>query len=256
MTALFEILTQNRWLLALAGAHFVLYAIPAWGIVAWRAVRRRLTGAEAVVLVSFAGCVVLEIIQLSLNARKLFGTGSLWGYARYFGSLAPLLWIWVAAALAALWRLGHKRVRLAARVAVVAALGYLFYGQNLCYFRDQAEMGPGEDAWVAARKIAPVIKRDYKGPPRRPRFRHTGVEYFSARRPVVFSNIGAAAWEVRGACEGPRPGKYPYREDYLFMRVGEGYNGKTTFKKSDYDFVAQVDGIFSEWVLLRRKRMW
>lgn len=256
MMWLFKTLTQNAWLLAFIGAHFIFFSVPAWGVIAARIGLRRIRRGELLLLSCFVLCVGVEIFQLVMNGRRAFGTGSLWGYARYFGAIGPLLWVWAAVGLALVWRLGRGYWRLAIRAGVVLGLMWLFYGQTFCYLRDECTCSGGADAWVAAKRVAPIIKADYKGPKTNAHPGYTGIDYFTAARPIVFSNIGAAAWEVRGACEGVRHGfRHWVKEDYLFVRVGEGYYGKLQFSGADYDFVTKVDGLFCEWVLLRRKNV-
>lgn len=256
MQTIFQCVTQNAWLLAFVGAHFVYYALPAWAVLAVRLGARRVRKGELLLLVSFLICVGLEIIQLATNGKRAFGTGSIWGYARYFGALAPLLWVWAAVLLAFLWQLGTGCGRFALRLGVIAVVAWVFHEQCYGFFAEQFTCSAGEDAWVAAKRVAPIIKADYKGP-KRTAVRYTGIDYFTAARPLVYSQIGAAAWEVRGASEGVRHGFRPWvKEDYLFLRVGEGYFGKTKFLGSEYDFVAKVNGICCEWWLLRRKGRW
>ena len=253
MAWLFSVLTGEPWLLAFVGAHFILYSIPAWGIVLGRLATLRLRGREALVLAVFVGSLALEIFQLCAERGESFTRRELWGLGRYFGAMAPLLWLWLAAGLGWLWGRFRGAAAWLVRLAVVAGLGYLFVAQTATMLYDfhVDKEDSGVDAWAAAKAVAPIIRQDYKGPARGT-FRKTPGEYHSSRRPVVFSQWEAAAWEVRGASEGPNR-RFPGKEDYVFARVGEGYYGKTDFSSKEYEPVARVEGTSYYWVLLRRR---
>ena len=245
--------------IVLVGAYFVVFAPFAWLGLGGRLFSGRFKRGEWIVLVVFVLCVALEWIQYATKGRigafAPLTQGDTWGLVRYFGTFAPLLWLWLAWLLSRVWKCGQGKIRLVVRMLIVGTLGWLGYSQCFSYFKDQMTASNAEDVWLAAKRVAPIIKADYKGPARRTKWKNWG-EYHSLNRPAVFGGWGAAAWEVRGSSESPNRGVWPGFEDYLFVRVGEGYYGKTKFEAKKYDYVAKVNGLFAEWVLLRRKGAW
>ena len=111
------------------------------------------------------------------------------------------------------------------------------------------------DVLVAAKRAAKVIKADYRGPARQEKRIYSAHEYYTTRRPVVFSNFAAVAWLLRGQSEGAEAasGWCPYPDDYLFIRVGSGYGRIGKVDPEQYDFVGRIGGVGTEWRLFRRK---
>ena len=243
----------------LIGAYYVLFSPISWGALVGRICARKFTRGEIVAIAFFAVCVVLEWIEYSTKGRlsgalSLTG-GETWGLVRYFGTFAPILWLWLAWLLAKLWSVRARWPRYVLRLLVIGALGYVVWFENIAYFHDQMTFSNAEDVWTAAKAVAPIIKADYKGPAKR-RFWPSWGEYHGVNRPCVFGGWGAAAWEAGGSSEGANRKDYPGKEDYLFVRAGEGYYGQTKFEHKKYKIVAKVDGVFGEWYLLRRKGAW
>lgn len=248
---------QLRTEMALAGAHFIVYALPAWAIVLVRLATGRAGRGEHILFAFFAGALLLEMLQLGVDGFQFSGSKT-WGLPRYFGVFAPLLWIWLAFALSRAWNaFAGNKWRIAVRGAIVACLVWVLACQNIMALRRFYCSGARHDAVVAARRIAPVIRADYKGPARQPVRKTTLAEYCSTRRPVVFGDFSAAAWMVRGQSEGALQGKglCPYPDDYLFIRVGSGYGGQNIVDSRKYDYVCSVrGGLGTEWRLFRRKQ--
>lgn len=242
--------------MALAGAHFILYAIPAWVVVFVRLVMRRMGKGELLLFLLFAGALSLEILQLSVDGFQFSGNET-WGLPRYFGVFAPLLWIWVAIALSKAWCMLSGWRRIALRGTIVVGLAWVLASQNVMTLRKLYGSGARYDAVVAAWRIAPVIRADYKGPKRQSVRKTTLAEYFTSKRPVVFGDFAAAAWMVRGQSEGALQGRglCPYESDYLFVRVGSGYGGQNVIDSSKYRYVHSVrGGLGTEWRLFRRRQ--
>lgn len=242
--------------MALAGAHFILYALPAWVVAVVRLATRRTGKGELLLFALFVGALSLEILQLSVDGFQFSGDDT-WGLPRYFGVFAPLLWIWAALVLSRVWCMFQGWRRIALRGAVVVALAWVLVSQNVMALRRFYGSGARHDAVVAARRIAPVIRADYKGPKRQTVRKTTLAEYFSSKRPVVFGDFAAAAWMVRGQSEGALQGRglCPYESDYLFVRVGSGYGGQNVIDSSKYSYVRSVrGGLGAEWRLFRRRQ--
>ena len=241
--------------LAVVGAHFLFYSLLAWCVLLARAVSGRFSVLEWMLFALFGGCLILESIQLAVGGFRLFGEET-WGFSRYFGVFAPLLWVWAAYAVAEIWSYAHGWRRMAARGGVAAALLWIFVSQNLCSVSAFYNDGARYDAVVAAKRIERTIRCDYAGPRRQKKAKRTLREYYTTLRPVVFGDFAAAAWQVRGQSEGALQGegKCPYPDDYLFVRVGSGYGGIETVDTRLYDYVRSVrGGLGSEWRLFRRK---
>ena len=259
MESLLNTFMGNPLGLALAGAHYLHFALPAWVVLVARMLRRRLSRLEWIVFAIFSTLIVLEAIELSVDGSFLHH--ELWGVARYFGVFAPLLWLWAAKAAADIWfaPVGSRAVRVALRVAVAAGLLYVAVFGNVLSIADVLANGSGREAMAAARNVAPKIRADYAGPARQGVVRRVGNEYFTARRPVVFGPFAAAAWAVRGQSEGAienmTPSRCPYRPDYLFVCLGR--RGQTDFTvdidEKLYDYVTGVPGKKTVWGLFRRK---
>lgn len=240
---------------ALGGAHFLIYALPAWAVLLVRLAMGRMGRRELGLFAIFTGALLLEGLQLAVDGFSFFD-GEAWGFPRYFGVFAPLLWLWAAWSLAALWNVSSGWRRGLVRSAVVVALGWVFISQGVMSLEAFYRKGARHDALVAAERIAPTIRDDYRGPKRQAESKRILAEYFTTRRPVVFGDFAAAAWMVRGQSEGAIQGRglCPYPDDYLFIRVGSGYGGMNTVDSRLYDYVRSVrGGLGAEWRLFRRK---
>ena len=253
MDGLMDLLNMSPTLMALLGAHFIVYAPLGWAFALIRLCRRLMSRREVLVFAAFVVAILAEGVLLHLN-RSWFSRRSTWGLPRYFGVFAPLLWIWVAKAVSDLWGIGGPRgVRLACRAAICLFLAWITVGvagRNYRMFYTESGM---YDVQVAAERIAPVIRADYRGPSVQTEVKRKRNEYFTSRRPVVFSDMGAAAWLVRGQSEGPMQRGCPYADDYLFIRVGSGYRNIEEVDSKAYDYVCDVPGNGTTWRLFRRK---
>ena len=262
MSDLLSYLMTHNGAIAVLSAYFVPYALPAWGVVLYRLVRCKMSREEGLVLELFALGAFVELFQLMFEGGRYHPLGSLdfRSLHRYLGTLAPLLWIWLAGLAASAWKMPNRGARIVLRAAVVALCcweGYSAVCQNL---RNNAVALSARDALEAARQVAPVIRGDYAGPERHEKFKFCMNEYLTNRRPAVFDNLGVAAWAVNGQSEGPNRGNYPYPEDYLFVQAGQPYlcgrgqkevRDPATDKR--YEYVTSVRGTFREWQLYRRK---
>lgn len=243
---------------ALIGAHYVPFAAIGWGVFAVRAVRRRCSAREWLLFGVFSIAIAVEGVQLFADRRDFFN-GDTWGLPRYFGVFAPLLWMWTAWAASAIWNaVRNPYAKWTLRTLVALSLAWIFVSQNIMTIADVYRSGAHPDAAIAAKRIAEVIRSDYAGPARQERPRRVMGEYFTTRRPVVFSDFAAAAWEVRGQSEGAiqSTGLCPYPDDYLFIRVGSGYGNIETVDSTKYDYVTTVRGqdeLGTKWRLFRRK---
>ena len=241
------------------GAHFAWYSLAAWATVLVRAVCGRFSRREWLLFAFFTVALFAEWLQLFVDGFKFSGANT-YGLARYFGVYAPLLWIWAAKSLAWLWTACRSRTLPAARrIAAAGCLGIAAvwlgvvaadsYGDLADFYRHSAT----HDVKVAAERIADTIRADYAGPARQEKGNRVIHDYFSTRRPVVFSFMSAAAWQVRGQAEGANMNRCPYPDDYLFIRVGSGYGSIDRVNPAVYDYVASVEGDGSVWRLFRRK---
>lgn len=255
MDALLTWLVGRPIPLSLAGAHFLPFSLLAWVVVLGRAVMGRFSRREWALFAVFLCCYALEALQLKAAGFKFQGD-DIYGLARYFGVLAPILWIWAAWSLASVWDAASGGWRaLACRSAVVAAVLWIVVSQNYGQLVSAYRTGAIPDVSVACAKAARAIQYDYAGPERQEHPKRVIQEYYSSRRPVVFSDFGAAAWALRGQSEGAiqSSGYCPYPDDYLFIRVGSGYGKIETVDARQYDYVGTVRGLGTEWRLFRRK---
>ena len=238
-----------------AGSHFVVYALIAWVAFAICLARRRMTRKGLLVVAIFAIAVGIEAFQLALDS--FFKRPNILGLTRYVGVFAPILWVWTGWAFVTMWRLkGPCAMRIAARLAVIAVIVWTFASQTVHGIDSQYHESARADVEVAAEKAARFIRYDYAGPERQDRERRTLKEYYTTRRPVVFSDLSAVAWLLRGQSEGAipgRPGCCPYQDDYLFIRIGTGYGEIGEVDSGKYDYVTSIPGLGYEWRLFRRK---
>lgn len=238
----------------LVGAHFVVYSAVAWLIVFVRALAGRFSRKEWLVLGLFVLALALEAFQLLADGSRFLSRRSTWGLPRYFGVYAPILWLWAAKVLGDLWSVSARPLpRFLCRLGIVAALLWVVGQVLVLDFRRLYRTSGAHDVQVAAERIAPIIRADYAGPRRQAEVRRRRGEYFTANRPVVFSDMAAAAWTVRGQSEGPLMKGFPYLDDYLFVRVGSGYGKIETVDARQYDYVCDVSGEGTVWRLFRRK---
>jgi len=248
---------HTPWSVALFFGHFFPYAVVAVAYVAVRALRRKVTRKEWLLLFVFMALVVAEIVQLCAEGGGIgsFSRHEVWGLPRYFSSFSPLLWCWTAGALAFFLTMPCSRIiRRIVAFAIVAFLAFVLFNENIRYFSHEMNHGESADAMVAARRIAPVIRRDYAGPGRYAEFPYQKQEYFTSRRPVVFGNYGAAALAVRGQSEGANLGIYPYPPDYIFLNMNSGgYRGGAKLNPDDFEPISETRGMSCRWVLFRRK---
>lgn len=254
MRFVFEYALGSPVAMMLLGAHYVVYSVFAWAIVLLRALTGRFSKGEWVLLAVFALAIALEWAELAIDCGR-FDYGHTYGLPRYFGTYAPLLWIWAAKALADLWSVFRRRPAAAwtVRTAIIALLGWMLVDQSILPLSDAKTDSARYDVECAARAIAPIIRSDYAGPARQIRSNRVTSDYYSTRRPVVFSDMSAAAWMVRGQSEGAAQRGCPYPDDYLFVRVGTGYRNRERVDPAVYDYVASVRGDGTVWRLFRRK---
>lgn len=247
---------ENPWVSAFTVAHYMYYAFFAWGVILVRLAMRRFTRAEYLLLAVFLAGIALQILQFSFEGGKYTSFAQLDSSSdqRYFGSMAAGLWAWAAVGLADLCRI-RGVAGWVFRMATIAAVCVVLFVETVPYLTHMYKYGFGRDAMVAAERIAPKIKADYAGPSRYGDIKYSLKEYYTANRPVVFSNFGAAAWAVRGQAEGPNWGIYPNPPDYLFMNMSKGgyAQGGRRFKPADFELVAETRGTVCRWKLFRRK---
>jgi len=256
-----EILTFSRstpLAVALFGAHFIVYAVVAWATLVPRFFAAKMKSRELALLEAWLLLLLLELLQVAYHGGSVT-SGSTLGLPRYFGVFAPILWLWLAWALARLWDFklrANNFVRWAPKAAVVAIVAILF---STCFVRElqvvYSRLTP-KDVVSAATGISRIIARDYAGPRRQTESRRTIEEYFTDRRPVVFSDYGYAARLLHGQSEGPLPntGACPYPDDYLFFRQRTGYGDVKQVDPNVYDHVTDVKTSLGQiWRLYRRK---
>jgi len=240
---------QNAFGVALLGAHFIFYAVPAWLVLTGRLFSLKMKAREWLLAGIWVLCLALELVQY-LGSRPNSLT-DVWGLPRYFGTFAPLLWAWLAWALAFVW----KR-HWAGKFLVAGAFGALAWFITVPEIRRAFDQPTRADVASAARRIEQTIRHDYAGPRRQTDVRRTVDDYISANRPVVFSDFGYAAWRLRGQSEGAIPGMAasPYPDDYLFFRTATGYAGRKAVDPREYDLVKKIRSALGyEWQLYRRK---
>lgn len=254
----------------LLGAHFLLYSLIAWPVLIGRVVCGRFSQRETALFAFFAGFILLEWLQLFVDGSHFRGQ-DVWGLPRYFGAFAPILWIWVAKALAWLWTVPRQRmVRGAVRLAIAASLGWVFVAQGVLALADAYLSGARADAEIVADAASEIILADYAGPSRQGDPKRSRGEYFTSRRPVVFSDFaGLAAWKVRGQSESPTPKACPYQPDYVLRRASadpkDGTASINLKNRRNFDFMTTIrglrglgpefdpDGEGCVWFLFRRK---
>lgn len=254
MDSLFVYFNSTPVRIALFGAYNVIFAFIAYVSVVRLAVFRRLDRERMLLLLALAVCVGAEWFQLAMQfSKKSFSDYPTWGIPRYFGVIAPLFWIFAAKLLADLlaWRKG----RIIVGLSLAAGFGWFAFQAYFCELPAMYREGARADVMAAAKRAAKVIKADYRGPARQEQLKFSVNEYYSTRRPVVFSNFAAVAWLLRGQSEGAEAasGWCPYPDDYLFIRVGSGYGRIGKVDPEKYDFVGSIEGIGTEWRLFRRK---
>ncbi len=253
-----ETATGTPAAIALVGAHFLPFSLVSWAVLLVRIVRGRFRKGEWILLGIFLIAIFTQAAQLFADRKDFFDTDT-WGMPRYFGVYAPLLWIWGACGLAEMWSAAKKPwLKWPLRAVLALALGWVLVSQNILAIADVYRIGAFPDVKIASKKIAEVIKADYAGPERQAKPRRVMGEYYTSRRPVVFSDFAAAAWEVRGQSEGAiqSTGACPYPDDYLFIRVGSGYGNISEVNSKVYDYVGSVRGqkeLGTIWRLFRRK---
>lgn len=254
MDSLFAYFNSTPVLIALFGAYNVVIAFAAYASIISLGVRRRFGRGELLLLLVLLACVGGEWLQLSVQMTEGgFSDIPTWGIPRYFGVFAPLVWIFAAQFAADLF--ACKKTRVIAGLAVAAMFGWFglqsYFVELPAMYRD----GARADVVVAAKRAAKVIKADYRGPSRQTERLFSEIEYYTTRRPVVFSDFAAVAWLLRGQSEGAVAvsGWCPYPDDYLFIRVGSGYGKLGKVDSSQYDFVGSIGGVGTEWRLFRRK---
>lgn len=247
---------ENPWVSAFTMAHYMYYAFFAWAVILFRLFTRRFSRSEYLLLAIFLLGIALQILQLTFEGGKYkpFSQMDSSSDQRYFGALAICLWAWAAVGLAELCRL-KGAFGAVFKALSIAAVATVLCVETIPYMKNMYVFGFGRDAMVAAERIAPKIRADYAGPSRHAHIKYSLKEYYTANRPVVFSNFGAAAWAVRGQAEGPNWGIYPYAPDYLFMNMTRGgyAQGGRRFNPDDFDFVAETRGTVCRWKLFRRK---
>jgi len=240
---------QNAFGVALLGAHFIFYAAPAWLVLTGRLCSLKMKPRERILAGAWLLCLALEFVQFSYSRGN--DLSDVWGLPRYVGTFAPLLWAWLAGALAFAW----KR-HWVGKLLVVTAAAALVWGITVPEYRRAFDQPTRADVESAATRIERTIRHDYAGPRRQGEVRPTANDYITANRPVVFSEFGYAAWLLRGQSEGAIPGKgaSPYPDDYLFFRTATGYAGRKAVDPRQYDFVKKIRSALGyEWQLYRRK---
>lgn len=223
---------------------FLPYALVAWAVVAVRMATGRFRRVEWLLLALLVGHHVLEVTQLTVGDGALRHLPD-----RYFGPVAPLLWVWTAYGLVWLWRWRKDGWRWLARAAVAAFVLEVASYELVARLSRECRRGSARDALVAGEAMAPILREDYKGPARHQGFRYVTHEYYTSRRPVVLGDYAAAAWAVRG--QGALSDfAYPLPEDYIVKRVDKAFREPPADR---YRFVAEVSGTRYKWRLYRRK---
>lgn len=247
---------ENRIFQALVHSHYLYYAVFAYAVLFVRVALRQVTRREGLLACCFFLGIALEILQLSFDSgQKInFLAMETASFQRYFGCMAPLLWVWGAYGIFRIFAVSG-RIGVGLKTLVLAGLLFVVVGDSAPFFYEFYTRGFGEDALVAAQRISKVIRKDYAGERRQKDMKYSVKEYFTANRPVVFSNFGLAALMVNGQAEGPNHGIYPYPPDYLFynMTCGGYAQNRKRFKPDDYEFVYETRGRICRWVLFRRK---
>lgn len=251
LTRMFELARTSPVFVALFGAHFPFYAALAWLVLAVRLVLwKKMSPCERALAGIWFGCLALEAAQV-FYSKRVTSADETWGLLRYFGTFAPLLWLWLAKLLADVWK-----THWAAKAVIVAALSWFAVQVSYGHVAQIYQQLTRQDVASAARRIARTIQRDYAGPRQQEKAIRTPNEYFTTARPVVFSDFGYAAWLVGGQSEGAIPGSglSPYPDDYLFFRTSTGYGGRRAIDPKVYELVTTIhSSVGCEWRLYRRK---
>lgn len=238
---------------ALIDAHFVPYALLAFGVIGIRLVGRKMRGSEYLFLLVIGLLFVVEGEQLFVSRRTISNV-FVAAAARYFGVLSPFLWIFAAKGVSYAW--GHRKafVRWPGRVLIVVGLAFVFLVLNVAQLVVYRTQSTAYDTAVAVEQIAPIIKADYMGPARQPSVKRSLLEYFTGKRPLISSPFAAAGWAVRGDACGATEVACPYQEDYLFLPMGGNYNGIEEVDSKIFIYVAHVrGGLGTTWALFRRR---
>lgn len=222
---------------------FLPYALVAWAVIGVRLFAGQFRRVEWLLLALLVGHHALEVAQL------VVGDGALRHLPdRYFGPVAPLLWVWTAYGLVWLWRWRADGWRWLARAVVVGLVVEVAGYELVARLSREYRRGSARDAMVAAEAMAPLIRADYQGPARHERFPYVTREYYTARRPAVLSAYAAAAWAVRG--QGALADfHYPLPEDYIATRVDAHFRAPPAAR---YRLVGEVRGTRYPWRLYRR----
>lgn len=172
---------------------FLPYALVAWGVIVMRIATHRFQRVEWLLLALLLGHHLLEVVQLVAGDGELQHLPD-----RYFGPVAPLLWLWTAYGLVWLWQWRKDGWRWFFRLLAIAFLLEVAGYEGGKKFVKEYRRGAARDALVAGEAMAPLIRADYQGPARHSTFRYVSREYYTSRRPVVLGPYAAAAWAVRG----------------------------------------------------------
>lgn len=222
---------------------FLPYALVAWGVIVVRIATHRFQRVEWLLLALLLGHHLLEVAQLIAGDGELRHLPD-----RYFGPVAPLLWLWTAYGLVWLWQWRKDGWRWLFRLLVIAFLLEVAGYEGGKKLVKEYRRGAARDALVAGEAMAPLIRADYQGPARHSMFRYVSHEYYTSRRPVVLGPYAAAAWAVRGHGDLTDFG-YPLPEDYRAERVDDHFKEPSPIH---YRFVGEVFGTRYPWRLYRR----
>lgn len=229
---------------------FGLYIGVAYVAIIYRIVTRRFTKAEWVLLAILVLHHALEVFQLwvgdNFTIKQLPN--------RYFQSIAPLAWGWTAYGLIWLWKWRKDVWGVLAKLVVIGLVAEVIGYECIRKVSHEYRKGTGRDGIVAAKKMAPYILEDYKGPARHENFPYMTREYYTSRRPVIKGDFGRAlvAWTVRGQNALPM-GPYPLKEDYFVRRLDRYHEEYPELPESQYEVMTEVQGLRYKWRLYRRK---
>jgi len=240
--------------LALLGAYFIPFAMVAYAVVACRMMSLKARRAELCLFMLFVVLVAVEYVQLASTGRSFASNADCFGLSRYFGVLAPFLWIFAAKGAAFLWSHPHMAVSRVGKVVLIVALGFLVWKENITEVVNYKTKLNAHDTEVAVANLAPIILDDYTGPIRQRDFKRSHNEYFTGLRPVVACPFGAAGWAVRGDHCQTTGMESPYPEDYLCYPLGSSFAGITNIDVRVYKYIASVPGgLGTKWMLFRRR---
>lgn len=254
MASVFQFFNSTPTLIAFFGAYNVIFALIGYISIVRQLSIRKIGFPWLVLICGLGACMLSEWFQLEMQFKgKSFSEYPLWGLSRYFGAIAPLMWILAAKMFADLVQ--SRRFRYFGVLLMIVVFGWNAYQSYVVELPACCRTSVRADVLFAAAKAAKVIKADYRGPKRQKVRKVSDCEYYSTRRPVVFSAFSALAWFVRGQSEGAEVGcgMCPYQDDYLFIRVGSGYGKIDEVDSKVYDFVCSIQGLGTEWRLFRRK---